>query len=69
MHPIEAQSKIAEFMHELIHPQNYIRVKIWAKIFFHTIFWYLKRNIYEHGWGFHKIYLGTKSIVNIFICV
>ena len=42
MHPIEAQSKIAEFMHELIHPQSYIRVKIWAKNFFTLYFGTLK---------------------------
>ena len=55
-------------MHELIHSQSYIRIKIYAKFFFRTIFWYLK-DFYEDVWGFHKIDLGTKNIVNIlFVC-
>ena len=67
MHPAKAYSETAELMHKPIHPQSYIRVKILAKHFFHTTFGTLKN--YERFWGFHQIYLGTKSIVNIFICM
>ena len=41
------------------------------KNFIHTSFYshyYLKR-FYEIIFAFHKIYLGTTNIVNIFICV